>query len=270
MAFDIYLSAASFGQEGLEQAAVVARQVGCVGLEAPEAFLSATIIPRINAVLPICVLAINWRPDQPSNITASLALASRFGMRAVNIYCGLPASADAVSARRCFLADVTAALAATPNDSPLILLENELAPAPGFSAAFDVWTEIVRAVNSPRFRGTLDAANFVAAGDLGALARITSEAAPLIGHIHAKGVVPFDTRLFAREPFRRRWQAVGEWLAAPAGEGRPDWTELLGRLIAKGYQGAVTIEPFQQLAMIERAISAIRLAVSMNSAEKGQ
>jgi len=254
---DIYLSAAAFdGPDGLRRAAAVARQAGCTGLEAPASLLAS----ESATGSPVRVVSITWRPDRGGNLPDSLALAQRVGARAVNIYGMLPAGGDADAARRALVAEARAALDGSPADGPILLLENELAKAPGFSASLSAWTQMLRAVDSPRFRGTLDAANFVAAGEAAALNRHLPNVLPLIAHVHAKGIVPFTDDLHQREPFRRRWRAAGEWLAAPAGEGSPDWGELLAMFAAARYRGAATVEPFQELAMITRAVETVRRA----------
>ena len=255
---DIYLSVSPFGADGLNRAVETARNVGCAGLEIPVSFLSESGGVESFGGLPIRVAGINWRPDQPSDIAAALVLAKGFHAQAVNIYGGMASAADPLAARDAFVEDVSSAISKTPDDSPILLLENELAKAPGFSASFDVWLGLIRRVDSPRFRGTLDAANFISAGEGEAMSRIVDEAIPLIGHVHAKGLTPFDAELHAREPFRRRWQADGEWLAAPAGEGAPDWERLLPELLTHGYTGAVTVEPFQRADVIHRAVTFIQ------------
>jgi sugar phosphate isomerase/epimerase len=255
---ELLLSLSPFGREHLARGVELARLATCAGVEVSADLLDKDGPPAALANTRIRVLAIGWRPDRRPDIAAFLALADRLGSRAVNIYGTLPAGHDALAARRLFVADVEAALAKTPARIPVLLLENELAAAPGFSAGFDVWLGILRQVDSTRFRGTLDAANFVAAGDGQAIERTVREAAPWIWHVHAKCVVPFDPALHEREPFRRMWEAKGKWLAAPAGEGLPDWKALLARLIDNGYGGAVTVEPFQEEQPILKAVSFLR------------
>ena len=255
---EICLSVSPFGTDGLDHAVEIARDAGCAGLEIPASFLSGAKDPERFDGLSTPVVGISWRPNGSDDIAEALALAKRFNARAVNIYGGIAEDTDPSAARDAFVKDVSAAINKTPDDSPIILLENELAKAPGFSASFDAWLELIRRVDSPRFRGTLDAANFISAGDGEAMNRIVDEAIPLMGHVHAKGLVPYDAELHAREPFRRRWQADGEWLAAPAGEGVPDWGRLLPELLAHGYTGAVTVEPFQRADVIHRAVTFIR------------
>ena len=257
---DIYLSVSPFGADGLNRAVEIAHNIGCAGLEIPVSFLPGSGEIEIFRGLPIRVVGVGWRPDQPSDIVEALALAGEFHAQAVNIYGGLANSVDSTTARDAFVKDVSSAIDKTPDDSPILVLENELAKAPGLSASLDGWLGLIRAVDSPRFRGTLDVANFISAGeDEGEIMRrIIDEAIPLIGHAHAKGLTPFDAELHSREPFRRRWQASGEWLAAPAGEGSPDWEQLLPKLLAHGYTGAMTVEPFQRAEFINRAVTFIR------------
>ncbi|MFC1713400.1 sugar phosphate isomerase/epimerase family protein [Candidatus Poribacteria bacterium] len=258
---EIHLSVSPFGLNGLDRAVEVARAIGCTGLEVPVSFLSRIEGPEKLGGLSIRVAGISWEPGQPSDIVGALALAKGFHVQAVNIYGGLPDGVESSAAKDAFVKDVCAAINKTPDDSPILLLENELAKAPGLSASFDGWLGLIHAVDSPRFRGTLDAANFVSAGDEAAISRIADEALPLMGHAHVKGLVPFDADLHTREPFRRRWQAHGEWLAAPAGEGDPDWVRLLPELLTNGYTGVVTVEPFQEPEMILRAATFIRTVV---------
>lgn len=262
MVAEIYLSVSPFGADGLDRAAEIAGALGCTGLEVPAGFLSGAAISQGVSGIPIRVLTISWRPDRRGDIAGSMALAKQLGVPVVNIYGGLGVEIDASAARKAFIGDVRSAIDGTPDDSPALLLENELAKAPGFSAAYDAWVGLLQAVDSPRFQGTLDAANFIAAGDGEAIRRIIDEAVPLIGHVHAKGVMRFDSELHTREPFRRRWQGDGEWLSAPAGEGSPDWGSLLGGLLTRGYTGAVTVEPFQEAEVIGRAVDFIRAAAS--------
>ncbi len=262
---EIYLSVSPFGVGGLDRAVEIARAVGCAGLEVPVSFLSGAGGAESFGGLSVRVAGISWRQDQPSDIVGALALAKEFHIQAVNIYGGLAKGADPSPARDAFVKDVSSAIDETPDDSPILLLENELANAPGLSASFDGWLGLIRAVDSPRFRGTLDVANFVSAGDEPAISRIIDEALPLTGHAHVKGLTPFDADLYTREPFRRRFQANGEWLAAPAGEGKPDWERILPELLANGYTGAMTVEPFQEAEMIRRAVTFIQTVVKSTS-----
>ena len=262
---EIYLSVKPFGADGLDRAMKIARDVGCAGLEIPAPFLSDIKGPEYFGDLPVRVVGINcmnWRPGQPLNIAETLILAKHYNATTVNIYGGLTKGDDPSTVRYGFVKAVSSAIDETPDDSPVITLENELADVPGFSASFDAWLGLIRGVDSPRFRGTLDAANFMSAGEDEAIGRIVDEAIPLMAHAHVKGLVPFDAQLYAREPFRLRWQAHGEWLAAPAGEGVPDWEHLLPEILANGYTGAMTVEPFQRADFIRRAVTFIQETAS--------
>ena len=258
MVADVYLSAGPFGEDGLDRAAEIAQSVGCTGLEVPASFSFAIGKLRRLGGPPLRVAGMIWRSDEPGDILGALTLAGKLHAEALNIYGALAEDGNAEEAQGVFVDAVRSAIEGTPDDSPTLLLENELADAPGLSASLDAWLGLIQAVGSPRFRGTLDPANFVFAGDEAAIDRIVGVALPFVGHVHAKSLVPFDAGLFAREPFRRRWKGRDEWLAAPPDEGVPDWRRLLPELRAAGYTGAVTVEPFQQKDMIHRAVSFVR------------
>ena len=259
---EIYLSVGPFGADGLDRAMKIARDVRCAGLEIPASFLSDVKGPEYFGDLPVRVVGIGWRSGQPLNIFGALIVAKYFNAWAVNIYGGLTKGDDPSAARDAFVEAVSSAIDNTPADSPIITLENELAKGPGFSASFDAWLGLIREVDSPRFRGALDAANFISAGEDEIMSRIVDEAIPLMAHAHVKGLTPFDAELYAREPFRRRWQTGSEWLAAPAGEGVPDWGRILPELLANGYTGAMTVEPFQEAEFIRRAVTFIQKTTS--------
>ncbi len=259
---EIYLSVNPFGADGMDRAMKIARDVGCAGLEIPTSFLSEIESPDFFGDLPVHVVGISWQSGQPLDVVGAIDVAKRFNAKIVNIYGGLRKGDDPSAARDDFMKAVSSAIDNTSDDDPIITLENELAKGPGFSASFDAWLGLIRGVDSPRFRGTLDVANFFSAGDDESMSRIVDEAIPIMGHAHVKGLVPFDAELHAREPFRRRWNTGSEWLAAPAGEGVPDWERILPELLTNGYTGAMTVEPFQEAEFIRRAVTFIRTAAS--------
>ncbi|NIA16340.1 MAG: TIM barrel protein [Nitrospiraceae bacterium] len=242
----------------------VARDTGCAGLDVTAAQASSSITSEASPGIRIAVVNTTWNLGEREGIASSMRLAQEIDARAVQIYCCLREGDSPPEARAAFVDAVKRALAGIAEGPgvPTLLLENELAPAPGFCASLDAWLEILRAVDSPRFRGALDAANFVASGDPGAIGRIVAEAGDLVGHVHAKGVVPFAHDLHVREPFRRRWSGAGEWLAAPAGEGLPDWQSLLPELIENGYRGDITVEPFREKEVIASAVQHIQEILS--------
>ena len=259
---EIYLSVSPFGADGMDRAMKIARDVGCAGLEIPTSFLSEIEGPDFFGDLPVRVVGIGWRPGQPLDVVGAISVAKRFNVKIVNIYGGLKKGDNPSAARADFMKAVNSAIDNTPDGNTIITLENELAKGPGFSASFDAWLGLIRGVDSPRFRGTLDVANFVSAGEDESMIRIVDEAIPLMAHAHVKGLTPFDAELYAREPFRRRWQTGSEWLAAPAGEGVPDWGRILPELLANGYTGAMTVEPFQEAEFIRRAVTFIQETTS--------
>ena len=254
----IYLSVSPFGADRLAEAARIARAAGCVAADVSSALLPDGRCPAALEGLPVAVVSVSWQLQRRPNLAAWLDVARHLGAETLNVYASLGAGDEAEEAREALLRDIRACLAARGEHGPGLTLENALEPPSGLAATFDAWLGILKAVDSPDFRGTLDAANFVACGDGGSLGRVAGGAAPWIGYVHAKGVVPFDEGLSRREPFRRVWQGAGRWLAAPAGEGSPDYRELLGGLFRAGYRGAVCIEPFDQEAPVRSAAAFLR------------
>ena len=254
----IYLSVSPFGADRLGEGARIARATGCAAVDVNVALLEGGERPAALADVPIGVLSVSWQSRRRADLPACVATARRLGVGTLNVYPTLAPGDDPAAVRAALVADVEAALEARGADGPLLTLENALERPPGLAATFDAWLSILKAVDSPHFRGNPDAANFIACGDAESLARVARDAAPWVGYVHAKGVVPFNAELHEREPFRRVWEGKGRWLAAPAGEGAPDYRELLGGLLRAGYRGAVGVEPFDCEAPIRSAVAFLR------------
>lgn len=254
----IYLSVSPFGTGRLAEAVRIARAMRCAGVDANVAILNASEPVAALADVPVAVVSVSWQSQHPADLSACAALARRLGAGTVNVYPTLSPGDDPALAREALVRAIETALEVSDEDRPGLTLENALERPPGLASAFDAWISILKAVDSPRFRGTLDAANFIASGDAACLPRIVAEAALWIGYVHAKGIVPFSAEMHEREPFRRVWEGAGRWLAAPAGEGAPDYRELLPGLLHAGYSGAIGVEPFDCEPPIRRAIAFLR------------
>ncbi len=254
----IYLSVSPFGADRLAEGARIARATGCAAVDINASLLRSGQRPDGLGDVPIAVLSVNWQVRRRTDLSASLATARRLGAEAVNIYPVLAPGDEPAAARRALITDVESAVADGAQGGPMLFLENALEKPPGLAATFDVWLSILKAVDCPRFRGNLDPANFIVSGDAACLERVAEEAAPWSGYVHAKGVLPFDAALHEREPFRRVWEGAGHWLAAPAGEGAPDYRALLPALLRQGYRGAVGVEPFDSEGPIRSAVGFLR------------
>ncbi len=265
----IYLSVSPFGPDRLAEGAGIARATGCAGVDLSVTFLAGGERPAALADVPIAVLNASWQSQRRADLPACLEMARQLGADVVNVYPTLAPGEQPAAAREALVRDVEAALEASGADGPGLTLENALEQPPGLVSTFDVWLGILKAVDSPRFRGNLDAANFVVSGDAACLARIVEEATPWIGYVHAKGVLPFDAALHEREPFRRVWQGAGRWLAAPAGEGTPDYRVLLGGLLRAGYRGPIGVEPFDREGPIRSAVAFLRDVLNTTVASGG-
>jgi sugar phosphate isomerase/epimerase len=258
----LYLSVSPFGIDGLAEGVRIARAVGCAGVDANVSLFPGGERPAELAEVPVAVVSVSWQSLRRVDLARCVGVARRVGAHTLNVYPTLAPGDEPKRARAALLADLRAALDASGTDGPGLTLENALERSPGLASAFDDWRRILEEVGSPRLRGTLDAANFVASGDRVSPARIAEEAGALIGYVHVKGVVPFDSGLQAREPFRRAWEGVDRWLAAPAGEGVPDYAVLLPLLLNQGYKGAIGIEPFAVEPPIRAAVACVRRVLS--------
>ncbi|MFC0529883.1 sugar phosphate isomerase/epimerase family protein [Phytohabitans kaempferiae] len=199
------------------------------------------------------------------------------GAPAIQVYCAAPdvrTRGEAVD----ILADQLAPLfAEAASRSLTILVENNLdqrgEDTHGVNASRSVESleALARRTGPDGVRVCYDPANFVAVGEP-AFPEAYERLRPYIGAVHAKDCVRFEER-HRDEPAARRLFVdglEGPFLPVVVGQGAVGWPALIDRLIADGYDGWWTIDPFTSPDLLEEwCVASLNAVTGMIASAEG-
>jgi sugar phosphate isomerase/epimerase len=189
------------------------------------------------------------RRIRPCLLLDALEVAARLGCPRVNTYFGAPGFRDDAVCGDNFLRNIAPALARADQLGVTIVLENEFNAFGRDHVRGDLTRrppalrDLVRRSGSPRLRLNFDAANFYCAG-VEPYPYAYGVVHDLIDYVHVK-----DIRLSRPDEPEPEdgWQRYRDYTRSYAttwlGSGAVNWTGLIDRLYADGYEGPLTLEP---------------------------
>ncbi|MFB6397268.1 sugar phosphate isomerase/epimerase family protein [Polymorphospora lycopeni] len=218
------------------------------------------------------------RPDDARRVVvAAMDDAVALGAPAIQVYCATPdvrTRGEAVD----ILADQLAPLLdEAASRSLTVLVENNLdqrgEDVYGVNASRSVESleALARRTGPDGVRVCYDPANFVAVGEP-AFPEAYERLRAYIGGVHAKDCVRFEEAHRDRPEARRLFVdgLEGPFLAVVVGQGAVGWPALIDRLVADGYDGWLTIDPFTSPELLEEwCVASLDAVTGMIAAAEG-
>lgn len=188
-------------------------------------------------------------------ICEGIDIAASLGVRFVNTYCAQTEHTNINDAIEEHARRMEPCIRAAEEKKITLLIESELTRAEGNpSRTADAVKRLIERVNSSNFKVTYEPANLYVSGSAHCLDDYNKLRQHIV-YVHLKDVARCTPELREKYPDNRVWKVDDEeQICLPVGSGEMPFDEILGQLEKDGYNGFLTLEPFNRALPFRKGI----------------